>query len=461
MNAEFAPSAPQCRTDTIAAIATAPGRGAIAIVRVSGPAARSVARRVIPTRHLRPRLAERGTVVAADGSPIDDGLALFFRGPRSYTGEDVLEVHVHGSPAVARETLLATLAAGARLAEPGEFTRRAFASGKLDLSAAEAVADLIAAEHRSAARAAAARLSGGLAAEVDRLRAALATLTEELSASLDFPDEVEAPERSTLEGRLVAIDDELAHLVDSWERGRLVREGVAIAIVGPPNVGKSSLLNALLGSERALVSAIAGTTRDTIEESVALGEGLVGRLIDTAGLRAGTADEIEAAGIARSEAALAEATLALVVIDGSRPLEARGQALLERTRDRERVVYFNKRDLGSAGFDERSPAEATALVGSVHDRESVEAVRGALAVLAGCDRVDLARPHLGTARQADAVLEARHALAFAQETLVAGGALDLIAPDLMIATAALGHLTGRDASEAVLDAIFARFCIGK
>ena len=430
-------------------------------MRVSGPAARAVAGRVIPTRRLRPRVAERGGVVAPDGAAIDDGLALFFPAPHSFTGEDVLELHVHGSPAVARETLLATLAAGARLAGPGEFTRRAFAAGKLDLSAAEAVADLIAAEHRSAARAAAARLSGGLAADVERLRAELAALTEELAASLDFPDEVEAPERKTLEGRLAALDDELAELATSWERGRLIREGLAIAIVGPPNAGKSSLLNALLGSDRAIVSEVAGTTRDTVEESVALGNGLVGRLVDTAGLRADAVDGLEAAGIARSEAALAEATLALVVVDGSRPLEPQARAVLERTRDRERVVYFNKGDLGRSGFDGRAPAEATALLGSVRESKSVETVRAALADVAARDRIDLARPHLGTARQADAVLEARRALAFARETLDAGAEPDLIVPDLTTASAALGQISGRDASEALLDSIFARFCIGK
>ncbi len=446
--------------DTIAAIATPPGRGAVAIVRVSGPAARAVAARVVHTRRLRPRVAERGRVVAADGSPIDDGLALFFPAPQSYTGQDVLELHVHGSPAVARETLLATLAAGARLAAPGEFTRRAFEAGKLDLCAAEAVADLIAAEHRSAARAAAARLSGGLATEVERLRAGLAAIAEELSASLDFPDEVEAPARHELDARVAAIDDGLGELAAAWERGRLVREGVAVAIVGPPNAGKSSLLNALLGADRALVSEVAGTTRDTVEESVALGNGLVARLIDTAGMHAST-DALEAAGIARSEAALADATLVLVVVDGSRPLDAQAHALLERTRTRERVVYFNKRDLGSETFDGRDAAEAAALSGSVFDRRSVEAVRAALAARAGGEAVDLARPHLGTARQADAVLEARRALAFARETLAAGGALDLIAPDLVAASTALGELTGRDATEALLDAIFARFCIGK
>jgi len=447
--------------DTIAAIATAPGRGAIAIVRVSGVRAREVAARVFVTRGaLRARRATRGTVVGEDGRRIDDGLALFFPAPNSYTGEDVLELHVHGSPAVARDTLLAMLAAGARLAGPGEFTRRAFHAGKLDLAQAEAVAELIGAEHRGAARAAAAGLSGGLGAEVARLEGLLATLLEELAAALDFPDEVEAPSAEDLSQRIESVDAALAQLAASWERGRLVREGLGVAIVGPPNAGKSSLLNALLGADRALVSAVAGTTRDTIEESLALPNGAVARVIDTAGLRDGR-DDLEAAGIARSERALAEASLLLLVVDGSRPLDDAARGLLARTRGRERVVYFNKRDLGAAGYDQRDEPERAALFGTVRTASDVDAVREALAAGSHLEGLDLARPHLGTARQADAVLEARRALALARETLAAGAPVDLVAPDLAAARAALGRLTGRDASEALLDAIFARFCIGK
>jgi tRNA modification GTPase len=447
--------------ETIAAIATAPGRGAIAIVRVSGPDARAVGERVFRAeRPLEARVATRGRVVASDGATLDDALALYFPAPHSYTGQDVLELHVHGSPAVAREVLSAMLAAGARMAGPGEFTRRAFLAGKLDLSAAEAVADLIAAEHAGAARAAAARLSGGLAREVERIRATLAAMLEELAAAIDFPDEVESPSGSELVSRLAPLRAELAELATSWERGRLVREGVAIAIVGPPNAGKSSLLNALLGADRALVAATPGTTRDTIEESLAL-DGLVARAIDTAGLRASD-DAVERAGIARSERALAEATVALVVVDGSRPLSSEARDLLARTRGRERVVYFNKRDLGAQGYAEREDAERDALFGSIFERASVEEVRTALRARAADGEVpDTARPHLGTARQADAVLAALRSLEPAAATLAAGAPVDLAAGDLAAAYAALGELTGSAASEAVLDAIFARFCIGK
>ncbi len=428
---------------------------------MSGPAASGVAARVFRSAQpLRARRAVFGTIVDGDANVIDHGLALFFRGPHSATGEDVLELHVHGSPAVARETLIAALAAGARLAQPGEFTRRAFLNGKTDLASAEAVAELISAEHGAAARAAAMQLTGGLARDVDALRAALEEIAEELAAAIDFPDEVETPTRTRLGERLAHVRERLAELSVTWERGRLVREGAAVAIVGPPNAGKSTLLNALLGAERALVSELPGTTRDTIEESFAL-EDMAVRLIDTAGIRA-HADRLEAAGIDRSETALRDARIALVVVDGSLPLSAETKALLARTRERERVVLFNKADLGRAGYGGRDAGETAAISGSVLDPATVAAVRAALAsLLRTSDAIDLSRPYLSTARQADAILEADRALTFAEETLAADSPVDLISGDLMTAIRALGELTGREADERLLDAIFSRFCIGK
>ncbi|MEO9170093.1 MAG: tRNA uridine-5-carboxymethylaminomethyl(34) synthesis GTPase MnmE, partial [Candidatus Baltobacteraceae bacterium] len=270
--------------DTIAAPATPPGRGAIAIVRVSGPSVRQIAARVVPGAPLRPRHAHYTAILDEDGSAIDRGLALFSAAPNSYTGEHTLELHVHGSPVVVREVLRAILASGARLAQPGEFTRRAFMNGKLDLHAASAVADLIDAETRSAARAALANLGGGLASDVRRLRAVLATIVEDCSGAIDFPQEIPDPDRSRVDADLSSIVDELVQLRRDGEVGRLVREGITVAIVGPPNAGKSSLLNALLGEDRALVSEIAGTTRDTIEESLSI-DGVRVRLVDTAGIR--------------------------------------------------------------------------------------------------------------------------------------------------------------------------------
>lgn len=448
-------------SETIAALATPPGRGAISIVRLSGPQALAIATRVAPSKApLRPRVATLVEIRAPDGARVDEALVLYFPGPRSYTGEDVVEFHVHGSPAVVRETLTAALAAGARLAEAGEFTRRAFFAGKLDLSAAEAVADLIAAEHGGAARAAAARLSGGLAGAVDDMRRRLTATLEELSAGLDFPDEVDVPSRPELAARLVDVRSRLDELAAGWERGRLVRDGVSVVLVGPPNAGKSSLLNALLGGERALVSALPGTTRDTLEENLALG-GFVARLIDTAGLRAG-ADELERAGVARAEAALSQSRIALVVVDGSEALSGDAREILTRTRGSERIVYFNKSDRGRSGYEARETPERDALCGSVFDPATIEAIRSALGQLVTQgENIDVTHAHLGTVRQADAVLTARRALDEALETLASGAPVDLLGGDLLAASAALGGLTGSDASEEMLDAIFARFCIGK
>ncbi len=445
--------------DTIAAIGTPPGKGAIAIVRVSGPAVRELARRLVRTKDaLQPRVATSATIVDENQRPLDRGLALLFVAPASYTGEDLLELHVHGSPVVAREIVRAMLACGARPAQPGEFTRRAFLNGKMDLHEAEAVADVIDAETRSAARAALANLGGGLANQVRALRVALATVLEELAAAIDFPDEVPDPGQERLDTALAAVAAELEQLRADGERGRLVREGVTAAIVGPPNAGKSSLLNALLGEDRAIVSELAGTTRDTLEESIAVG-GVAVRLVDTAGIRA-HADRLEAAGIERAQRALAAARIAIVVIDGSQPVHAEARALLAATRDRTRVVFFNKADLGEAGAREAGVADA--IVGSTRNPATLAALREAIAQVGwGGEVPDLERPHLAALREFAAVNEALDALARARATLAAGEPSDFIAGELQTAFSALGHVSERVAAEEVIDGIFARFCIGK
>jgi tRNA modification GTPase len=449
---------------TIAAIATPPGKGAIAIVRASGPGVIDLAHRLLRAAsgngpvELAPRLATNVTVVDDEGHELDRGLAVLFRGPHSYTGEDVLELHLHGSPVVARETVHAMLACGARLAEPGEFTRRAFLNGKMDLHAAAAVADVIDAETRSAARAALANLGSGLSQRVAALRSSLATILEELSAAIDFPDEVPAPSSDELDVVLGHVAHYLLRLQRDGEIGRLVREGLSVAIVGPPNAGKSSLLNALLGEDRAIVSELAGTTRDTIEESLAI-DGVPIRLVDTAGIRS-HADRIEAAGIARTWNALAAASIAIVVIDGSKPLTPEARDVLADTADRERIIFLNKADLGDAGARELD--DPSAIVGSVRDPRSLETLRATIATLGWHgERPDLERPHLSALREFDAVADALDALSIARATLAAGDPIDLIAGELQRAFSSLGHVSERIAAEEVLDGIFSRFCIGK
>jgi tRNA modification GTPase len=259
---------------------------------------------------------------------------------------------------------------------------------------------------------------------------------------------------------LAAVAAAVGGLAADFERGRQVREGTWVAIVGPPNAGKSSLLNALLGSERALVSEFAGTTRDTIDETLAI-EGVRLRIVDTAGLRE-SSDPLELAGMKRAQEALSAAHLALVVVDGSQPLRPAAREVLAQTRGRERVVFFNKRDLGSAGYDGREPPEREALFGSVREAAGVAELARVLAQrVRGSERPDLAQPHLATARQAAAAIEAQRLLSAACAGLRRGDPADLCTGDLIGAIAALGTLTGRDAGEAVLDGVFARFCIGK
>ncbi|HEY6326971.1 MAG TPA: tRNA uridine-5-carboxymethylaminomethyl(34) synthesis GTPase MnmE [Candidatus Cybelea sp.] len=440
-------------------MATPPGKGAIAIVRVSGPAVGALRDRLVRTTStLRPRVATRATIVDECGRELDRAIAIAFSAPHSYTGEDMLELQLHGSPVVAREVVRALLACGARLAAPGEFTRRAFLNDKMDLHAAAAVADVVNAETRAAAQAGLANLGGGLADEIRSLRASLAHLLEELAGAIDFPDEVPEPGRAGIERRLEPIVAALERLRHDGELGRLLREGLGVAIVGPPNAGKSSLLNALLGFERAIVSEIPGTTRDALEEAIVL-DGVPVRLIDTAGIRT-HADRLEAAGIERTERALAAAGIALVVIDGSERLGVDAFDLLERTAGRPRILFFNKSDLGTLGARESGAPEA--IVGSVRHTATLEELRRAVARLGwGGERIDVSRPHLVALHEFDGVNAALDGLHQARRALGGGEPIDFAATELQHAYSSLGHVSEQVAAEEVIDGIFSRFCIGK
>jgi tRNA modification GTPase len=428
-------------------------------VRVSGSKVHTLARRLLRTKSpLKPRVATRAAILDESETKLDDGLAILFPAPQSYTGEELLELHVHGSPVVAREVMRTLLACGARLAEPGEFTQRAFFNGKMDLHAASAVADLIDAETRSAARAALANLGGGLAREVRAIREALATMLEELAASIDFPDEVQEPDRAVLRERLAPLIARLGRLRRDGEIGRLVREGVPVAIVGPPNAGKSSLLNALLGADRAIVSELPGTTRDTIEEHLIV-DGVAVRIVDTAGIRR-HADRLEAFGIERTERALEAARIVLLVIDGSTPLERDARDLLARTRGRERILFLNKADLGIRTAAEIDDADV--IVGSVYDADTLTAIRQAIARIGwGGEQIDLARPHLVALHEFESANAAIDALERASVTLASGDPADFAASELHRAFSSLGQVSEQVAAEELIHAVFSRFCIGK
>ncbi len=445
--------------DTIAAIATPAGTGAVAIVRVSGPDARAVAERMIgyvPP----PRIARLATFRDAGGRRLDQGLALFFEGPHSYTGEDVLELHGHGGTVVAQLVLDAALAAGARPAEPGEFSRRAFVNGKLDLAQAEAVADLIAAHSAAAARAAAASLSGAFSARVDELRRRLDAFRVRIEAHLDFPDEdIDALPEAGFVDELGELAARLRSLLASAEQGTLLSDGLRLVLAGPPNAGKSSLMNRLLDTDRAIVTAQPGTTRDTLEERFAV-DGLPLLLIDTAGLR-DAPDEAEAAGIERTRRALALADQVLLVVDGScgEPSSQIRDSDLGLDPGRTTVIR-NKCDLTGESPSLRSEPNGRYIL-------TVSALTGA--------GIDLLREHLKAVagyRASEGQFSARHrhiahlrevalALEAARQAGQDHAGLEIVAEELRIARRELGAIVGEQTPDALLGEIFATFCIGK
>lgn len=456
--------------DTICAVATAPGTAGIAVVRVSGPQAFTICDTLWRGKKLsdcQSHTAHLGTVRDTDATVLDQAVATVFRGPHSYTGEDVVELSVHGSPYVQHRLIELLCKAGARLAEPGEFTRRAFTAGNIDLSQAEAIADLIAARSRAAHHVAVNQLRGGITRRLLQLREQLVDLSALLELELDFSEEdVEFADRTRLITLAEEINREVTRLHGTYSRGQAIRDGIPVAIAGPTNAGKSSLLNALVGDDRAIVSDVHGTTRDTVEDTLTLGDHLV-RIIDTAGLRA-TTDTVELIGQERTRAALTRAALRLIVFaaDDSRPLPADLDAA-ENT-----IFVVNKTDVAS-------PA---AVIEKIRERYGAEAVIVAVSALTGDGLSTLEKKLTETldamtgnvaadliitnARQAQALADAAASSAAVIAALRTGISADLVAMDLRDTVAHLSSLlTTADAdpvtSATVLSAIFSRFCIGK
>ena len=445
-------------SDTIFAPATAPGRAAVAVVRISGPATRA-ALRVLTPRALKPRRAALRTLKDRKGAVIDTGLVLWFPGPASYTGEDGAELHVHGGPVVVGALSEALLAAGLRLAEPGEFTRRAFENGKLDLDQAEAVADLIDAETEAQARQAVGQLQGALGRRYDGWRSALIEALAQLEAAVDFPDEdVPADVAERAGAPLRALRRDLDAALADEARGRRVRDGYRIAIIGAPNAGKSSLLNALAGREAAIVTATPGATRDVIEVPITLA-GYRVLLADMAGVREAS-DPVEVEGVRRARAWAEHADLRLWIVDqaavdgawrAAHPLARRGD-----------VLILNKADLPSGGDAAAARVAAMALGATVLPLAVAKTGAGPLnAVLYGRVTADLAGGEF------PAVTRARHGVLLAEAHGHVLRALEqlhepeLAAEDVRLAARALSRIAGRIGAEDVLDLVFASFCIGK
>ncbi len=443
--------------DTITAIATPPGRGGVAIARVSGPSAPAIACSVIG-RVPAPRRAVFSRFLDAAGEPLDEGLVLYFPAPASFTGEDVVEFHGHGSPVVCDLLLARLLELGARLAEPGEFSLRAFLNDRIDLVQAEAIADLVASRSAQAARAALRALDGDFSRLVHALVAELTRVRVYVEAAIDFPDdELDFLDDAALRDGLAGLQTRFDALAAALRQGRLLAEGFSIVIAGPPNAGKSSLLNALAGSDTAIVTPVPGTTRDLLREYILLG-GMPLNLIDTAGLR-DTADLVEREGVRRARGELARADHALLVVDGSTISDAELAALrAELPEGLPHTLVLNKHDLGhppGLAPDRHSAVAVSALTGA-----GLDALRAALIQAAGLAE-DTTTTITARRRHLDALARARGHLDEGLEQLETWRAGELLAEELRLAQNELGTITGMVTSDDLLGEIFSSFCIGK
>ena len=456
---------------TICALATPAGEGGIAVVRVSGPDAYPLVEKVfVPLRENRRLAGARGYTAMLGhywlrGEEMDETIALCFRAPHSYTGEDVIELSVHGGAAMADGLVEALLLAGAAPAAPGEFTRRALEHGRLSLTQAEAVMEVIAANGRQGAALAKSALDGRLAKRIGGIQSALQTLSAHLTAWVDYPEE-DVPELSdtALAATLSAQKAELDALIAGYGAGAVLRHGVDCVLLGRPNVGKSTLLNLLAGFDRAIVTPVAGTTRDVVEQAVQLGEIRL-NLFDTAGVRGeDEADAIEAEGIRRSWKKLDEAGLVLAVFDAAQPLAEADLAIARRCQGRPALAILNKQDLTdstAAAQAALQPYFKQVLPLCARDDASLPLLRDAVAALLGTAKLDPHAAQLCSARQLAAATRARDALQEALRARAGGFGLDAVGVCLADALQALCDLTGEDATEATIDEVFATFCVGK
>lgn len=461
-------------SSTICALATPPGAGGIAVVRVSGPEAYAVVGEIFTPRNPAKRVAEAKGYTAMlghyhlRGEEMDETIALFFRAPHSYTGEDVIELSVHGGNAMAQGLLEALYLAGAAPAGPGEFTRRALENGRMSLTQAEAVMEIISAEGRQGAALAKSALDGALARRIAGIQAALQTLAAHLTAWIDYPEE-DVPEVSQAEliATLSEQKDTLDQLIAGYGAGAVLRRGVDCVLLGRPNVGKSTLLNLLAGFDRAIVTPIAGTTRDVLEQAVMLGDtGIRLNLFDTAGVRevGADGDAIEAEGIRRSWRKLDEAGLVLAVFDAAQPLSDDDLELARRCQGRPAIAVLNKQDLAGETDVPRGTLEPffkKIVPMCARDAVGLQALTDAVADLLGTAQLDPEAAQLCSARQLAAATRARDALAEAIAARQNGFGLDAAAVCLTDALQALFDLTGENASDATIEKVFETFCVGK
>ena len=464
---------------TICAVSTAPGVGGIAVIRVSGPEALPVALRLFRyggetpvAESVKPRYAYYGEVIAGD-ELIDEVVLTYFRAPHSFTGEDTVEISCHGSVYIRRRLLESLVGEGCQMAQPGEFTRRAYLNGRMDLSSAEAVADIIASESKAQHQMAMKQLRGGYSEELNALREELLRLTGLMELELDFPEEdVEFADRTELLALCDQIELKLKKLIDSYRLGNAVKRGIPVAIVGTTNVGKSTLLNTLLGEERAIVSDIHGTTRDTIEDTMHIG-GYLFRFVDTAGLRE-TEDTIESLGIERSRSKIKEADIILAVVDGTRISEANQldyiKNIWDEREERSLILLVNKSEslteadqIGlSEALQTKLSTSTKPIFISAREAKGIDELKGELTRVmetSGANEADLI---VSNARHHQLLREAYDALQHMRSGFDMGLSTDLLTLDLRHAITSIGEITGREiTSDDTLHYIFAHFCIGK
>jgi tRNA modification GTPase len=452
--------------DTIAAIATPVGCGGIGIVRVSGSGARKIADRVFVTQGNGGLDSHRfcyGRIVDPDGGElIDEGMGVMMIAPRSYTREDVLELHCHGGYLIVQRVLDACLRAGARLSEAGEFTRRAFLNGRIDLCQAESIIDLINSRTEMSLTFAQSQREGQLSERLNGITLSLRNALALVEAFIDFPEEdLDAAAHIQIESLVASARDHLVQLLDTYAHGRVIRDGISVLLAGKPNVGKSSLLNALTLEQRAIVSHIPGTTRDVIEEIIDI-DGLPVRIIDSAGIR-DSHDEIEREGIRRSLEKMALADLVLFMVDGSAPLDSQDRDLLQAIAGKRFVSVVNKSDLPAVVADGELPGEAPAVRISSRSGSGIGQLRSVIFNTFVSDSVLTSRDHVAvtTVRHRDILVRALAGLEGFSSRLEDGVSGELLAIDLRDSLGAVGEITGETTPDAILDIIFSSFCIGK
>lgn len=448
--------------DTIAAIATAYGEGGIGIIRISGEESRDILQKIF-TGKIESRRLSYGKIVD-ENEHIDEVLAVYMKGPKTYTGEDVVEINCHGSMVALRKTLALVLSKGARMAEPGEFTKRAFLNGRLDLSQAEAVIDVIKAKSDRSFDVAISQLEGSLSKRIEKIRQALLDLLVEVTVNIDYPDEdIEIMTYDKARDCLCNIRNMIGELLATSGSGRMIREGIRIAIVGKPNVGKSSLMNCLLRESRAIVTEIPGTTRDTIEEAVSI-RNLPVYLIDTAGIR-DTDDTVEKIGIEKTKEAFNNADYIILVVDGSRPLTSEDEEIISYVRGRRALVLLNKRDLGAEVtvdvISEKLP-DCDIIETALSKGEGLKEIEDNIESLVYGGQISQGESLMvNNVRHIDLLKQADSAAGDALSLLEIMEPLDIVEIDIRNAYDFLGEIVGDTVSDEIINEVFARFCLGK